>query len=249
MVEWPAMGLGAWVLCSLTVTLGVLTQRATGGAFGMVVAPLVALVAPAFMPAGVLLVSLAVTFFCTPLPLGTIVWRELLPMVAGRGMGAIVAAVLVALAPDPGTVAVLVALAVLLGVGVSVAGKRVAMSPVSLAGAGALSGLTGTLTSVGAPPVLLLYQDVPATKARPTLNAFFMLGVALSLVALAWRGRVGAADAGFALAMAPAIMLGFAVARPVMGWLRGRSIRPLVLGLASLASVLILLRWLPSWLA
>jgi uncharacterized membrane protein YfcA len=248
MVEWPAIGIGAWALCTTIVVLGVLTQRATGGAFGMVVAPLVALVAPAFMPAGVLLVSLAVTLLCTPLPLGTIVWRQLAPMVAGRGAGAVLAAGLVALAPDPGAVAVLVAVAVLLGVAVSVAGKRVAMNRGSLVGAGLLSGLTGTLTSVGAPPVLLLYQDIPAEKARPTLNAFFLLGVALSLAALASRGRIGPDDAGFALSMAPAIAMGFAVARPVLGLLRGRSIRPLVLGLASVASVLILLRWVPGWL-
>lgn len=249
MVEWPAIGMGAWALCSAIVTLGVLTQRATGGAFGMVVAPLVALVAPAFMPAGVLLVSLAVTLLCTPLPLGTIVWRQLAPMIAGRGVGAVLAAGLVALAPDPGAVAALVAVAVLLGVAMSVAGRRVAMGPGTLVGAGLLSGLTGTLTSVGAPPVLLLYQDVPPERARPTLNAFFLLGVALSLVALATRGRIGAGDAGFALSMAPAIALGFAVARPALALLRGRSIRPLVLGLAAAASVLILLRWVPGWFA
>lgn len=248
MPEWPAIDLLPWLACSAAVTLGVLTQRATGGAFGMVVAPLVALVAPAFMPAGVLLVSLVVTLLCTPLPLGTIVWRELWPMVFGRGAGAMVAAALVALAPDPGAVAVLVALAVLLGVGLSLSGLRIAMRPGTLAGAGALSGLTGTLTSVGAPPVLLLYQDVPAQRARPTLNAFFALGVALSLLALLLRGRIGPQDTGFALSMAPAAALGFALARAAMALLRGRSTRPAILGLATAASLLILWRWAPGLL-
>lgn len=248
MIEWPALGLGPWMLCTAIVALGVVTQRATGGAFGMMVAPLVALVAPSFMPAGVLLVSLVVTIFCTPLPLGTIVWRQLGPMVVGRGAGAMMAAGLVALAPDPAAVAVLVALSVLIGVAVSLAGKRVAMGTSSLVGAGLLSGLTGTLTSVGAPPILLLYQDIPPERARPTLNAFFLLGVVLSLAALWSRGRIAAGDVGFALVMLPAVALGFSVARPALALLRGRSIRPMVLGLASAASVLILVRWLPGLL-
>lgn len=248
MLEWPALGLLPWALCSASVTLGVLTQRATGGAFGMVVAPLVALAAPAFMPAGVLMVSVAVTLLCVRLPLGTIRLPELLPLVGGRGLGAVAAAGLVALAPDAGAVAVLVALSVLIGVGLSLSGLRVRMGLASLVGAGALSGLTGTLTSVGAPPVLLLYQDARPEAARPTLNAFFLLGTALSLGALALRDRVTMADLAFAVSMAPAMALGFALAPLLLNWLRGRSLRPIILGLATLASVMILVRWLPQML-
>jgi uncharacterized membrane protein YfcA len=231
----------AWAAASLAVVTGTLTQRATGGAFGMVVAPLIALVAPDRMPAGVLLIALAVTLLSTPRADGPVAWRELAPATAGRLLGALAAAGVVALAPDPGAVAVLVALSVLIGVAISLSGLRVALSPVSLAAAGGLSGLTGTLTSVGAPPMLLLYQHAGAA-ARPTLNAFFALGVAVSLAALALRGQVSAADAVFALSMAPAAAVGFALAFPAVRRLRGRSIRPLILGLATAASLAILLR-------
>jgi uncharacterized membrane protein YfcA len=232
-----------WALCSLAVVAGVLTQRATGGAFGMVVAPLIALIAPEKMPAGILLIGLPVTLLSMP-RLADVALGELGPALAGRAAGALLAAGVVALAPDPATVAVLVALAVLVGVGVSLSGLRLSITTASLIGAGALSGLTGTLTSVGAPPMALLYQHTPAARARATLNAFFIVGIALSLGALAWRGQVRAGDVAFALAMAPAMALGFALARPAMRRLGGRSARPLVLGLAAGASALILARWL-----
>jgi uncharacterized membrane protein YfcA len=248
MIDWPALDLLGWIACSLAVTTGVLTQRATGGAFGMMVAPLVALFAPAFMPAGVLLVSVVVTLLCTRLPLGTIKWRELTPMVIGRGAGAVVAAGLVMLAPDPGAVAVLVALSVLAGVALSLSGMRAAVTTPNLVAAGLLSGVTGTLTSVGAPPILMLYQHHAASEARPTLNAFFLLGVVLSLIVLAFGGRISAQDWSFSLAMMPATALGFALAPLLLRWLDGRSLRPVILSLASLASVLILLRWVPPML-
>lgn len=239
----------AWAACSLAVTAGVLTQRATGGAFGMVVAPLVALIAPQFMPAGVLLVGFPVTLLSTPRDLSAISGGELAPAVAGRAAGAAVAAMVVALAPDPQAVAVLVALAVLIGVALSVSGLRIAISRASLAAAGALSGLTGTLTSVGAPPMALLYQHAAGAaqvRARATLNAFFSIGIALSLGALLWRGQVELSDLAFALSMAPAALLGFALARPAMRLLAGRSVRPLILSLAALASAMILTRALLS---
>lgn len=231
-----------WLAASAAVALGVLTQRATGGAFGLVVAPLVALIAPQVMPGGVLLVGLPVTLMSTPRDLAAIAGRELAPAVAGRAAGALAAAGVVALAPNPGVVAVLVALAVLVGVGLSISGWRVAIGSGSLFGAGALSGLTGTLTSVGAPPMLLLYQHAPAARARATLNAFFSIGIALSLGALAYRGQLDAGHALFALSMIPGAVVGFALARPAMRRLEGRSIRPLVLGLAATAAVMILVR-------
>jgi uncharacterized membrane protein YfcA len=236
----------AWLACSIAMFAAVLTQRATGGAFGMVVAPFVALTAPAYMPGGVLIASLLVTVLCLRLPLGAIDWRELMPMLLGRGAGALGAAVLVVLAPDPAAVAVFVAVSVIAGVGLSLAGLRAALTPRNLLAAGALSGLTGTLTSVGAPPVMLLYQHRAAAEARPTLNAFFMLGVALSLAALALGGRLGWTDLSFVLAMLPALALGFALAPAMLRWLGTRSLRPLVLGLATFASVLILFRWVPA---
>lgn len=232
-----------WLMAAAAVALGVLTQRATGGAFGMVVAPLAALIAPQMLPGGVLLLSFCVTLLSTPRDLGAIAWGELIPAAAGRVLGALAAAGVVALAPDPGAVAVLVALAVLAGVALSLSGLRLAITTPSLIGAGAVSGLTGTLTSVGAPPMALLYQHAPPARTRATLNAFFSIGVAVSLAALALRGQLRASEAAFALSLAPAAAVGFALARPAMRWLGGRSIRPLILGLATLASVLILLRW------
>ncbi|MFN3616248.1 MAG: TSUP family transporter, partial [Rubrimonas sp.] len=210
----------------------------------MVVAPLVALIAPQAMPAGVLLIGFAVTLLSTPRPLGAVAPSELIPAVIGRAAGAFAAAGVVALAPDPGSVAVLVALSVLVGVALSLSGLRLSITTPNLIGAGALSGLTGTLTSVGAPPLALLYQHAPAAHARATLNAFFSIGIALSLLALAAQGQVRLSDAAFALSMVPAAACGFLLARPVMRRLGGRSVRPIILGLATLASGMILLRWL-----
>ena len=53
--------------------------------------------------------------------------------------------------------------------------------------AGLLSGLAGTATSIGGPPVALLYQHRPPQQIRSTLAVVFTVGAAISLVGI-WLG-------------------------------------------------------------
>ena len=56
--------------------------------------------------------------------------------------------------------------------------------------AGALSGLMGTISSIGGPPVALLYQNAGASRLRGTLAGFFLVGSVVSLLALALNYRL-----------------------------------------------------------
>ena len=75
-----------------------------------------------------------------------------------------------------------------------------------------VSGVMGTITSVGAPPLALIYQNRAPGPSRATLGAFFTLGVALSLIALIATGWCNWHDAQLALIMAPAMVAGLWVA-------------------------------------
>ncbi len=57
--------------------------------------------------------------------------------------------------------------------------------------AGATSGLLGTATSIGGPPMALVWQNSTGARLRGTMSGFFLVGSVLSLVLLALTGSIG----------------------------------------------------------
>nr|WP_236567909.1 MULTISPECIES: sulfite exporter TauE/SafE family protein [unclassified Nocardiopsis] len=216
---WPFVLVGA-----LALVCGAVVQSTVGLGLGLVAAPVVSLLDPTLMP-GALLVTVIV------LPVLTLLqeWRHVdwrgiawgLPArLPGTVLGVWVVAVL-----EPRALAGAVGAMVLVAVALSVWSLRVRLTPVSLVAAGALSGFAGTATSVGGPPMALLYQYEEPARVRATLAAFFLLGGAVSLAALALGGQMDARTAVVGASAAPFVgagfLLGTALRRRVnAAWLR-----------------------------
>src|SRR5947209_15188759 len=97
--------------------------------------------------------------------------------------------------------------------------------------AGFMSGAMATLTSVGAPPMGLLYQRHSFGHVRATLNAFFLFGALASVGALVLYRLIKSSDVGLALALVPAIWLGTLLGDRALKRLTIRSLRPFTLGI------------------
>jgi uncharacterized membrane protein YfcA len=106
--------------------------------------------------------------------------------------------------------------------------------------AGALSGFMGTASSIGGPPMALLYQHAEGPRIRGSLSGFFVVGTTLSLVALAAVGRFGNHELRLASILAPGVVLGLVASRSVSPWLDRGRIRSLVLVLSLAAAVAVL---------
>ena len=61
--------------------------------------------------------------------------------------------------------------------------------------AGATSGLLGTATAIGGPPMALVWQRNSGARLRGTMSGFFLVGSVMSLVVLAVTGAVDGAHA------------------------------------------------------
>lgn len=235
-----------WSLCLLVVTVGATVQTVSGQAFGMLVAPFLTLLAPDAVPAAVLLLGVAVTAMAAGRDWSAIRWGELVPALAGRAAGAALASVLLAFLVAGGSgralIAVAIGLSTLLAVALSLSGWRLAITLRTLLGAGALSGFMATFTSIGAPPMALLYQSRRGPELRATLNLFFLIGMGFSLAALLPHGLLTRADAVVAVALAPGLFAGALLGRALAARLDGVSLRPAILTLASLAALGILAR-------
>jgi uncharacterized membrane protein YfcA len=111
-----------------------------------------------------------------------------------------------------------------------------------LLAAGTLSGFMGTVSSIGGPPIALLYQHERALVLRSTLPRFFLVASTVAIVILVAVGRLGPTEVLEGLALLPGVALGVAVAPRLAGHVDRRSARPVVLGLSLLAATAVLVK-------
>jgi uncharacterized protein len=186
------------------------------------------LVAPGLMPD--MLLWLVLT-----LPLLTLVrdhegvdWRGLAWVLPGRLPGIALGVAAVAAFSDD-ALGVAVGTMVLLATLLTWRSVHVPVTRPSLLGAGVVSGFTGTTTSVGGPPVALLYQHRPPAQIRSTLAVYFVLGGVLSLAGLGLGGQLSIPSAVVALSLVPALAVGTVAGRVLRERVAPERVRPLVL--------------------
>ncbi|MFG2543190.1 sulfite exporter TauE/SafE family protein [Streptomyces sp. NPDC048594] len=230
-----------FVLLSVTVGLGALLQVSVGFGLGMIAAPVFALVDPALAPTAVLLLATGVTAAVLVRERGRADLRGCGWALAGRLPGVLAGALLVVALPAR-HLALLVAAVVLAGATVSVAGYVPRQRRSSVVLAGMASGLMGTATSIGGPPMAMVWQRLGGPELRATMSAFFLAGSLMSLAALTAAGAVGAhALRGTAL-LAPAAVAGVLLAGPLTRRLNVRRTRAAATALAVAGAVVLVLQ-------
>ncbi len=233
---------GPFALAFVVIVVAGIVQSSVGLGFGLVAAPALMFINPALVPGGVIFLGTLVSFLSAVRDLPQVNLRYVGAGLAGRIPAALLAASLVALA-SPELFELLFALSMLVAVALSVLAPRFDPTGPRVAAAGVVSGLMGTMTGVGAPPFGIALQNAPAHEMRATLNAVLLLGAIVSMVALATFGEFGAVDIVQGAALVPAALAGFWVARFVIRDPRtGSMLRPIVLGLCVVSSVVLLLR-------
>lgn len=234
-----------WLVAAVlaVVFLAAIVQINLGMGFGLTAAPLLALLDPALVPVPTLALGLMTAGWGAWRERGTVQWREVAIGVPGRIAGVAAGAALLAVLPGPRGFMVAFGAMIGLAVLLSAAGWRLWFNTRTLLAMSTLSGLMGTLTSVGAPPMALIYQHRPPRQARPTMAAFFAVGCVLSLTGLALTGWARPDDLALVAIMAPAMLAGIAVARR-LGPRFDRRFRPALLSVSAVAGAILIFRGL-----
>ena len=205
------------------VAIGACAQGSFGFGLGLVAAPVLALTDDEFVPGPLLIVALVLTVLVAVRERADLDWRGVRWAIAGRVPGTVLGTIAVVVLPERGLV-ILFAVLVLVGVILSAVGWNVAPTSPALFSAGAASGFMGSVTSIGGPPMALVYQRRTGSELRSSLALFFTFGTALSVLLLSIAGEIHADDVGRAAVLAPAMLVGYAVSGYVSGWLdRGRT--------------------------
>ena len=224
------------ILVNLILIVGAVVQGVVGYGIALICAPLLFLIDPTYIPAPMIMASMLLNFLLMhrerqALQFGDITWASV-----GNAFGVACAAlVLLYVAGDKFNL--VFGGLILFAVALSLSGYKPAITPGSSIIAGFASGFMGTCTSVGGPPVALLYQSASIQVIRANLPAFFFFSSILALIALAATGHMSWIDIRAFLAGIPGILLGFYISHYAKGWLGNLSLRPFILGIASISAL------------
>ncbi len=221
-----------YLIALAAVILGAVAQGSVGFGFGMLAAPVLALVDDELVPGAVLLLGLTIAVAIAWNERGALDWLGIRWALVGRVLGTVAGAYAVTRL-DPDAMAIALGVLVLLAVVISLTGWHVRPTTSTLVGAGMVSGVMGTLTSVGGPPMALVYQREQAAKLRSTLAGFFVFGASLALLALALSGELGKQQVVDGFILLPGLLVGLTLSRLLAPHLDRGWTRAAVLGLSA----------------
>jgi uncharacterized protein len=229
----------ALVLVTVLVASAACVQGAAGFGMALLAAPLLTLVDRSFAPAPLVLAVLPLSVLIAQRDWAHLDRKGLAWAIGGRLPGVVVGAIAVA-ALSEHTLALALGLGVLVAVGLSLFTARLRPTPGTLVSAGFASGFMGTTTSIGGPPMALVYQRSDGPAFRSTLAIYFAAGALMSLAGLAVAGRVGAHELRLGLLLWPGVVLGFLLSKPLTRYLDDGRTRSMVLTISAMAALLLI---------
>jgi uncharacterized membrane protein YfcA len=223
------------------VVAGAVVQGSIGFGINLVAVPVVAVLEPDALPATLVVLALPLAAGMLVREHGHVDRRGLAWLLLGRLPGTALGAWVVTILPRDGLSSVIGAL-VLAGVLMSVVTPPLHVTPTTATLVGLASGTMGTASSIGGPPVALLYQHHAGAVLRSTTAAVFTIGTVLSTAALAVAGEVAGWHLLLAATLTPGVAAGLALARLLHDRLDRGWLRPTVLAVAAVAGAVVIAR-------
>ena len=232
------------LLALLIVTCGIVLQSWFGIGFGLVAAPLLFLINPAYVPGPILILGTSLSLLMVLGSMhsntqGELNWGRVTPAILARLPGAWFGALLLVSIPA-WSLSLLFGSTLLLAVLLSWKIFKVPTNRLSLSMGGFFSGLIGTATSVGGPPIALAYQELDRVTVRNELAAFFLIGTPFSILALVYQGSIDTEIAMLSLKMLPGVVIGYGLARVFDGRISTASAKPALLLVSAVSALLVI---------
>jgi uncharacterized membrane protein YfcA len=225
------------------MVLGATIQGSIGFGLNIMVAPIVIQFDASLVPGSLLVAALVMTLLVALRDRRDVNLRRAGWALVGRFPGVILGVLAVSSVGRWG-LSLIMALVVLGAVAASVSGVHVPLNRATSISGGAVSGFSGTATTVGGPPIALALQDLPGPELRSTLATFLGFGVLMSLAMLGVVGEFGVGDIGTSLVLLPPIFIGFFLSFPLAPILDRGYTRPAVLTVSTVSASVLLIRLL-----
>lgn len=209
------------------VFLGSVLQGSLGFGLALVAAPVLIFLNPDWVPGALFVSGWPFVALMT--------WRERkhlslqsefppwVGLVAGLVLGLLVLRFV-----EPSRLALIAAGVILLAVGLSASGVRVALNSWSRLFGGVLAGFMGATASIPGPALALLHQEASPVQMRAVLAPYFFLGNTLALAGLWATGQLSSDTVRIGFLLIPASLLGFIISSHTSRWVQPALLRPAV---------------------
>ena len=228
-------------LASLIVFVGAVLQGSIGFGLGTLGVPLLLLIYPPFVPGPTLMLAFFLTIVVFHRERAEVVVSEIGWGVLGRVIGAFLGALVVGYVAQE-SLSVIAAGLVFVGLALVLSGVQLPLTNRNVVGVATLSGFMGTTSSIGGPPMALLYSKQTGPKVRGTLSGIFIAGTISALFALWTVGKFGWDQIYLGSLLLPGVALGFLASKYSAPYLDKGFVKPLILTVSAGAAAVILVR-------
>lgn len=229
------------ILACTIVAVASCVQGSIGFGLAVLAAPLLVLIEPEFIPAPLILNGMILVVLLAYRERKTVDRNGVKWMAIGCVPGSAIAAVVLTVVSASGF-RIMFSILVMVAVVLSAIGYSIRLTRVNIFIAGVLSGFMGTTSSIGGPPVALIYQNLSGDRFRGTLSTYFCVAGTFAIIALILAGRCGKDELLLALVILPGLLIGLAFSRLTASMLARRSMRPAVLILSAVSAIAVLVR-------
>lgn len=227
-----------WFIAALMLFLGCTIQTAIGFGMAVVAAPILVIMKPEWVPYILTVVALFLSMSNAWQQRHQILWKQLAAPVISRVPGTLLGTWLLLLMPIF-WLQIAVASMVMMTVVVSLWLKPFQPTTMNMGIAGFVSGVTGTTTSIGGPPLALVLQHSSGATARANLSIYFVYSCILSLVSYGLAGLLTKELLIISMSFIPIAIVGFFCGRKLQHWVDNR-FRPILLSLCSLSAMIVI---------
>ena len=199
----------------ILIIFGAIAQSAIGLGFGIPACFLV-LLEPSMVPSCIILMGTFLAFSNALLSLKDIIKVDLIYAYFGRLIGSFMAMPLIFLTLGTKNYLIIFGTLLLVATYMSIKKWNIVANKKNITIAGTISGLMGTLTGIGGPPMALVYQNSSARKVVATLNMFFGVGALFSVILFVYYDLINLPEVMKSIYLSPALIIGTYIGRREM---------------------------------
>ncbi len=235
------LALGALLAAGAVSLVAATLQGTIGFGYGLVAVPICALIDPRLAPVPQLIVTIPLSIVMAAREWRHVDLRQVAVILAGSVPGAVAGAALLRVA-DARLLQLAIAVIIGLGVVLMASGRRVERTRRAVFAAGFASGGMGLVSSVGGPPLALVYRDAQGAQLRANLSAVFLVGNVMVVGIRAGIGALATSDLVAAAYLFPGLALGFVASRWLTPRVEGARLRTAVLAVSAVSAVMLFWR-------
>ena len=229
----------SYIFIGVLILAGTITQGTIGFGLGTIATPIIALIRPELVPTLILLLALCISSYTLSRTFRETSWRVVGISSLARIPGSLVGAWAIA-SLSPKGLSIFIGCAVLFAMTLSSLGWSPRPTTLNTLIAGVASGILGTSTSIGGPPMALIMKRFDPDRTRGTLAGTFVLGTLVSLIILAFSGQISSTQMGAAAAYLPLVIVGLIAANHLNQFIDRNLLNRIVLIVAISAALMLI---------